>query len=132
MYTYVPHSIFLAIPGESTWWGSITEMIMYFFIIVSLGYLVYCVLEKKLPWTFVLPFVVHAIFNLAFTPARYGLNNEYVVSVVLLLACATLYWGLSLLWNHAAEYRWLVYVNFLYILLVIMMTALHFSMLLLG
>ena len=81
----------------------------------------------KLSWVVVLPFALNILFNLSFSPIQFGLINNLLSSVVILLVVATLLWALIALWKAAPEMRWVVYVNIPYLLWGIFATCLQLT-----
>jgi benzodiazapine receptor len=63
-----------------------------------------------------LPFALNLFFNLIFTPIQFGLKNNLLASIDILLVVATLVWAFYTLWHAAPELRWIVYVNIPYLL----------------
>ncbi len=74
-----------------------------------------------------LPFVLNLIFNFAFTPLQFGLKNNLLASIDILLVLGTLIWALISLWHASAELRWVVYVNIPYCLWVMFATGLQLT-----
>ena len=90
--------------------------VLYAIIAVSFGTVFYKAFMGKLPWMVALPFALNLLFNFAFTPIQFGLKNNLLSSVDILLVVATLVWALVALWHAAPELRWVVYVNIPYLL----------------
>ena len=90
--------------------------VLYAIIAVSFGTVFYKAFTGKLPWMVALPFALNLLFNFAFTPIQFGLKNNLLSSVDILLVVATLVWALVALWYAAPELRWVVYVNIPYLL----------------
>jgi tryptophan-rich sensory protein len=90
--------------------------VLYAIIAVSFGTVFYKAFTGKLPWMVALPFALNLLFNFAFTPIQFGLKNNLLSSVDILLVVATLVWALVALWHAAPELRWVVYVNIPYLL----------------
>jgi tryptophan-rich sensory protein len=62
-----------------------------------------------------LPFILNLIFNLIFTPIQFGLKNNLLAAIDILLVVATLIWALVALWQAAPDLRWIVYANLPYL-----------------
>ncbi len=90
--------------------------VLYAIIAVSFGTVFYKAFTGKLPWMVALPFALNLLFNFAFTPIQFGLKNNLLSSIDILLVVATLVWALVALWYAAPELRWVVYVNIPYLL----------------
>ncbi len=90
--------------------------VLYAIIAVSFGTVFYRAFTGKLSWVVALPFVLNLVFNFAFTPIQFGLKNNLLASIDILLVVGTLVWALYALWHAAPELRWIVYVNIPYLL----------------
>ncbi|MCX6780849.1 MAG: tryptophan-rich sensory protein [Candidatus Magasanikbacteria bacterium] len=90
--------------------------VLYAIIAVSFGAVFYNAYKGKLSWVVTLPFVLNLIFNFAFTPIEFGLKNNLLASVDVLLVVGTLMWALAGLWQAAPQLRWVVYANIPYLL----------------
>jgi len=102
-------------------------MVLYLIIAFSFGLVFYKFFSGKLPWTVALPFLLNLIFNFAFTPLQFGLKNNLLALIDILLVLGTLVWALWRLWNFSVEFRWIVYVNIPYLLWVLFATILQIS-----
>ena len=89
---------------------------LYAIIFVSFGTVFYKAFTKQIPWIVALPFVLNLIFNFAFTPIQFGLKNNLLASIDILLVVGTLVWALYAIWHASPELRWIVYVNIPYLL----------------
>lgn len=96
-------------------------------IAVSFGTVFYKALTKQIPWMVALPFALNLLFNFAFTPIQFGLKNNLLASLDILLVLGTLVWALATLWNSSPELRWIVYVNIPYLLWVTFATCLQLT-----
>ncbi len=101
--------------------------VLYAIIAVSFGTIFYKVLTKELPPIVALPFVLNLIANAAFTPLQFGLKNNLLASIDIVLVLATLIWALVTAWHLAPEYRWIVYANIPYLLWVSFATVLQLT-----
>jgi tryptophan-rich sensory protein len=90
--------------------------VLYAIIAVSFGTVFYKAFTKEIPWIVALPFALNLVFNFAFTPIQFGLKNNLLASIDILLVVGTLIWAFVLLWNAVPELRWVVYVNIPYLL----------------
>lgn len=98
--------------------------VLYIIIAVSFGAVFYRAYSGKLSWMIVLPFVLNLIFNFAFTPLQFGLKNNYLAAVDILLVLATLIWAMVVIWP---QIRWVVYANIPYLLWVCFATVLQLT-----
>jgi len=89
---------------------------LYAIIIFSFGTVFYKIFQGKIPVYIALPFILNIIFNLAFTPIQFGLKNNLLASIDILLVVGTLVWAFYVIWHSASELRWVVYANIPYLL----------------
>ncbi len=90
-------------------------MVLYAIIAVTYGTVFYRAFSGKLSWLVALPFILNLIFNLIFTPIQFGLKNNLLAAIDILLVVATLIWALVALWQAAPDLRWIVYANLPYL-----------------
>ena len=90
--------------------------VLYVIIAISFGAVFYKAFTKQISWLVVLPFALNLVFNFAFTPIQFGLKNNLLASVDVLLVVGTLVWAFYALWCALPELRWVVYVNIPYLL----------------
>lgn len=98
--------------------------VLYAIIAVSFGAVFYKTFIGKLSWVVALPFVLNLIFNFAFTPLQFGLKNNGLASIDILLVLATLIWAMIAIWPH---FRWVVYINIPYLFWVSFATILQLT-----
>jgi tryptophan-rich sensory protein len=98
--------------------------LLYIVIVVSFGAVFYKAFNGKLSWIIVLPFILNLIFNFAFTPIQFGLQNNFLAAIDVLLVLGTLIWALVVIWPHM---RWVAYVNIPYLAWVAFATALQLT-----
>ena len=82
-----------------------------------------------IPWIVALPFVLNLVFNAAFTPLQFGLRNNLLASIDILLVLVTLVWALVAIWPYM---RWVALWNIPYLLWVSFATVLQLSVLFLN
>ncbi len=90
--------------------------VLYAIIAVTYGTVFYRAFVGKLPWMVALPFALNLVFNLAFTPIQFGLKNNLLATLDILLVVGTLIWALVAVWRAAPDLRWVVYANIPYLL----------------
>jgi len=71
-----------------------------------------------------LPFILNLIFNFAFTPIQFGLKNNLLASLDILLVLVTLIWAIISIWPHI---RWISYIQIPYLLWVGFATILQLT-----
>lgn len=101
--------------------------ILYVIIAASYGTVFYKAFTGKLSWMVALPFALNLIFNLAFTPIQFGLKNNLLAALDILLVVGTLIWALVAIWRASPDLRWVVYANIPYLLWGIFATALQLT-----
>jgi tryptophan-rich sensory protein len=84
-------------------------------IAVSFGAVFYSAFKKQIPWVVALPFALNLFFNFAFTYIQFGLANNLLASIDILLVVGTLLWALCAVWLKAPELRWVSYANIPYL-----------------
>lgn len=97
---------------------------LYAIIIVSFGYVFYLFYQHKISGRVALPFILNIIFNLAFTPLQFGLQNLALASIDVLLVLVTLIWGIVAIYPKA---KWVAYAQIPYLLWVVFATVLQFT-----
>jgi len=75
--------------------------ILYPVIFVSFGYVFYLAATGKVSWIVAAPFVPNLVFNFAFTPLQFGLKNNALALVDVILVDATLIWAALAVWPHS-------------------------------
>ena len=98
--------------------------VLYVLIAISFGTVFYKFFTKQLSWLIVLPFVLNLFFNLIFTPIQFGLKNNYLAALDILLVLGTLIWAMILIYPHM---KWVAMMNIPYLVWVCIATVLQFS-----
>ncbi|OGG89375.1 TspO protein [Candidatus Kaiserbacteria bacterium RIFOXYD1_FULL_42_15] len=98
--------------------------VLYIIIFASFGMVFYKVFKGELSYLIALPFVLNLIFNFAFTPIQFGLRNNELAAVDILLVLGTLVWSLLAIYPHLA---WVSLVNIPYLLWVMFATVLQLT-----
>ncbi len=80
--------------------------------------------NKQIPFLIILPFVLNLIFNFAFTPIQFGLQNNLLAALDILLVLGTLIWAMVVIYPYA---HWLTYIQIPYLLWVFFATVLQFT-----
>lgn len=81
-------------------------------IAASFGAVFYQAGINQLPWIVALPFGLNLVFNFAFTPIQFGLKNNLLAAVDILLVVGTLVWALAAVWPYMS---WVTYANIPYL-----------------
>ena len=98
--------------------------VLYAVIIVTFGWVFLQTVRGQLPVLVALPFFLNIIFNLLFTPIQFGLRNNLLASIDILLVLGTLIWALVAIWPHA---RLIAYANIPYLLWVAFATTVQLA-----
>lgn len=101
--------------------------VLYAIIAISFGTVFYKAFTKQIPWTVALPFALNLVFNFAFTPLQFGLQNNLLALIDILLVLCTLIWAFYAVWHASPKLRWVVYVNIPYFLWGTFATILQFA-----
>lgn len=101
--------------------------VLYAIIAVTYGTVFYKAFTGKISWMVALPFGLNLVFNLAFTPIQFGLQNNLLAALDIVLVVGTLIWALVAVWQAAPDLRWVVYANIPYLLWGMFATALQLS-----
>lgn len=112
-----------AFAPPASWFGPVWT-VLYVLIAISFGAVLLMAARKLVPWRTLLPFGLNLLFNLAFAPLQFGLKNNWLAALDILLVLGTLVWALRAIWPHA---RWVALVNIPYLLWVAFATALQLS-----
>lgn len=96
--------------------------VLYLIILVSFGTVFRLALAGDLPGIVVLPFVLNLIFNFAFTPLQFGLRNNLLALIDIVLLLASLIWALASISSYV---RWVALANVPYLLWVSFATVLQ-------
>ena len=98
--------------------------LLYIVIAITFGFVLVQALKRRLPFAVLLPFALNLLFNAAYTPIQFGLRNNLLASVDILLVLGTLIWALRVVWNRV---RWVALSNIPYLLWVGFATVLQLS-----
>lgn len=98
--------------------------VLYLIIGITYGTVFYKVATKQLPAIIALPFVLNLIFNFAFTPIQFGLRNNVLATVDILLTLITLIWVVIAIYPRL---RWVALANIPYLLWVLFASILQIT-----
>ncbi len=87
--------------------------VLYILIAISYGYVGYLFYINQLTFIIVLPFILNLIFNFAFTSIQFGLKNNYLAAIDILLTLGTLIWAMIAIFPFVS---WISYINIPYAL----------------
>lgn len=97
---------------------------LYILIAISFGKVFWMAWKRDVARMVALPFLLNLIFNFAFTPIQFGLRNNFLASVDILLILVTLIWAMRAIHPHN---RWLTYIQVPYLLWVSFATVLQLT-----
>jgi len=98
--------------------------VLYILIAISFGRVIMLFIEKKIGFIVLLPFILNIIFNLAFTPLQFRLQNNLLAAIDILLVLGTLVWAMVAIFPHA---RWITYIQIPYVIWVGFATVLQLT-----
>ena len=87
--------------------------VLYIGIAISFGKVFLMGYKKEIDFIVLLPFILNLIFNFAFTPIQFGLKNNLLASIDILLVLGTLIWAMVVIYPHA---HWIAFVQIPYML----------------
>lgn len=97
---------------------------LYVLIAISFGRVFFMAWQGIVPLTVALPFILNLIFNFAFTPLQFGLQNNLLAAVDILLILGTLIWAMAAIYPYAP---WITYIQIPYLLWVSFATVLQLT-----
>ncbi|MCX5642989.1 MAG: tryptophan-rich sensory protein [Candidatus Omnitrophica bacterium] len=98
--------------------------LLYILIAVSFGKVFLMAGKKEIALLVALPFILNLVFNLSFTPLQFGLKNNFLAAIDILLVLGTLIWAMVAIYPHA---RWITYIQIPYLLWVSFATVLQLT-----
>jgi translocator protein len=99
--------------------------VLYLIIFVTFAVVFYKSFKKEISPAIALPFILNLVFNFLFSPIQFGLQNNLLALIDVVLVVLTLVWGLVVLWKASKKLRWIVYLNLPYLLWTIFATTLQ-------
>ncbi len=97
---------------------------LYVLIALSFGWAFWLFFQKRIPWIVALPFLLNLIFNFAFTPLQFGLKNNLLAGIDILLVLGTLVWAMIAIYPYA---RWIAFIQTPYLLWTAFATVLQLT-----
>jgi len=98
--------------------------ILYALIAISFGKVFMMFFKKQIPFIVILPFILNLIFNFLFSPIQFGLQNNFLAAIDILLVLATLIWAIFAIYPYA---KWVAIINIPYLLWVSFATVLQLT-----
>lgn len=97
---------------------------LYILIFVSFGKVFLGVWQKQIPLIVALPFILNLIFNFSFTYFQFGLKNNLLSAIDILLVLGTLISAMIAIYPYI---KWVTYIQIPYLLWVIFATILQLT-----
>lgn len=125
MNTYTEYATYLKPDwAPPAWLFGPVWTILYAIIAVTFGYVIYKWWKGEISWKMVLPFKLNLLFNLLFTPIQFGLQNNLLAAIDILLVLGTLIWAMVVIWK---KYKWVALANIPYLAWVSFATILQLT-----
>jgi len=97
---------------------------LYILIAISFGKVFWMLFKGEVPFIVALPFILNLIFNFAFSPIQFGLRNNFLAGVDILLVLSTIIWAMIVIYPYI---HWVVYLMIPYFLWVSFATVLQLT-----
>lgn len=97
---------------------------LYVLIAISFGRVFMMLFQKQISFWIALPFLLNLVFNFIFTPIQFGLKNNYLAAVDILLVLGTLIWAIVAIFPFS---KTLSYMQIPYLLWVCFATVLQLT-----
>jgi len=98
--------------------------ILYVLIIISFGFVFINIYRGNIPFIIVLPFILNIILNILFSPIQWGLKNNVLATIDILLMLITLIWIMVSIYTY---YQWITYIQIPYLLWISFALVLQFE-----
>lgn len=97
---------------------------LYILIAISFGKVFILLSQKQITFMVALPFILNLFFNFIFTWIQFGLKNNFLASIDILLVLITLIWAIIAIYPHV---KWISYIQIPYLLWVTFATVLQLT-----
>jgi benzodiazapine receptor len=97
---------------------------LYILIAISFGKVFIMLAQKQIGWLIALPFILNLIANFSFTPLQFGLQNNLLAAVDILIILGTLIWAMVAIYPYA---KWIMYMQVPYLVWVCIATVLQLT-----
>jgi benzodiazapine receptor len=97
---------------------------LYTLIAISFGKVFMMLYQKQIPFTVALPFILNLIFNFSFTYFQFGLKNNLLAAIDIVLVLTTIIWLMVAIYPYA---KWITYIQIPYLLWVSFATVLQLT-----
>jgi len=79
---------------------------LYVLIVLSFGFVFYKVLMRRWPAWVAVPFLINIVANIAFTPIQFGLKNNLLAFIDILVVLGSLLWMIRVAWPLSRSVAW--------------------------
>ncbi len=86
--------------------------VLYVIIAITYIYTGYLCIIGTIPFLVLLPFILNLIFNVLFTPIQFGLKNNFLSMIDVILVTGTLVWVMVAIFPYV---HWVAYANIPYL-----------------
>lgn len=97
---------------------------LYILIAISFGKVFLMTWQKQIPFIVALPFILNLIFNFSFTTIQFGLKNNILAGIDILLVLGTIIWAMIAIYPYV---KWIAYIQIPYLLWVTFATSLQLT-----
>jgi tryptophan-rich sensory protein len=97
---------------------------LYTLIAISFGRVFWLAWQGKIGFIIVLPFILNLVFNFAFSPIQFTLQNNFLAAIDILLVLGTLIWAMIAIYPYAS---WITYMQIPYVLWVTFATTVQLT-----
>jgi len=109
--------------------------VLYILIAISYGKVFVLAAQRQIGWWVAVPLALNLVFNFAFTYIQFGLKNNPLASVDILLVLGTIVWGMIAIYiaglrlsiERGIDIRWVLYCQIPYLLWVSFATVLQLT-----
>lgn len=91
--------------------------VLYILIAIGYGKVFLMLYQKQIPFVVALPFILNLIFNASFTYLQFGLQNNLLAAIDIVLVLGTLVWAMIAIypyvqWASLIQIPYLLWVSF--------------------
>ena len=97
---------------------------LYILITISFGKVFLLAFKNEISFFVYLPFVLNLIFNFIFTPIQFGLKNNLLAAIDIILIWLTIVWSMMVIYPIVS---WVAFLEIPYIIWVSIATVLQFT-----
>ncbi|MBN1168598.1 tryptophan-rich sensory protein [Candidatus Woesebacteria bacterium] len=97
---------------------------LYILIAVSFFRVFQMTSQRKISFIVALPFILNLIFNFAFTPLQFGLRNNLLAAIDIVIVLITIIWAMIIIYPHQ---KWVAFIQIPYLIWVSFATVLQLT-----